>query len=151
MNNPLFIHTYWSKPALNNRWDVEKVFQIINNIWYYTTSVAYLKKLGQQIELHTDDFGLKCMDHIPYDKIHLTLNTIPSNIEPYIWAFGKFWALKDCPLNTIHIDGDVFIKSYTKNPLVSPFESPLEWALCIKNSFDVVGEKPFLLLPSSVQ
>lgn len=112
MNNPLFIHTYWSKPALNNRWDVENVSQIINNIWYYTTSVTYLKNLGQRIELHTDDFGFKCMDHIPYDKIHLTLNTIPSNIQSYIWAFGKFWALKDCPLNTIHIDGDVFIKSF---------------------------------------
>lgn len=110
-SKPLFIHTYWSKPAFNNRWDVKCITQIVNNIWYYTTSVAYLKMLGQTIELHTDDFGKKCLDHIPYDKINLTLNSIPQNIKPYIWAYGKFWALKKCSLNAIHIDGDVFIKS----------------------------------------
>lgn len=111
MNNISFVHTFWTKPALNDRWNVDKIDQIVKNIWYYTLSTVYVKLLGHNIELHTDDFGMKCLDHIPYDKIHLTLNTIPNYIKPYSWAFGKFWALQYCPLNSAHIDGDVFVKS----------------------------------------
>lgn len=111
MNNISFVHTFWTKPAFNDRWHVDKIDQIVKNIWYYTLSTVYVKLLGHNIELHTDDFGMKCLDHIPYDKIHLTLNTIPNYIKPYSWAFGKFWALQYCPLNSAHIDGDVFVKS----------------------------------------
>lgn len=111
MNNISFVHTFWTKPALNDRWNVNKIDQIIKNIWYYTLSTVYIKRLYHNIELHTDDFGMKCLDHIPYDKIHLTLNSIPNYIKPYSWAFGKFWALQYCPLNSAHIDGDVFVKS----------------------------------------
>ena len=75
MNNISFVHTFWTKPALNDRWNVNKIDQIIKNIWYYTLSTVYIKRLYHNIELHTDDFGMKCLDHIPYDKIHLTLNT----------------------------------------------------------------------------
>lgn len=111
MKDFTFIHTNWTKPALNGRWGVNSIEQIINNIWYYSLSAAYVKRLGKQIELHTDNFGKLCLDHIPYNKIHLTLNSIPKYIKPYMWAYGKFHALKRCPLNTIHIDADVFIKS----------------------------------------
>lgn len=106
-----FVHTFWSKPAVGNRWEINKYKQLISNIWYYSTSVAYLKRLGQYIELHTDDFGKKCLDHIPYDNIYTTLNSIPKNINPIMWAYGKFWGCKDLDLGYIHIDGDVFIKS----------------------------------------
>jgi hypothetical protein len=106
-----FVHTFWSTPALSNRWNVNGAKQLIANIWYYSTSVAYLKSLGQYIELHTDDFGKKCLDHIPYDNIYTTLNSIPENINPIMWAYGKFWGCKDLDLGYIHIDGDVFIKS----------------------------------------
>jgi hypothetical protein len=34
MNNISFVHTFWTKPALNDRWDVNKIDQIIKNIWY---------------------------------------------------------------------------------------------------------------------
>ena len=105
-----FIHTNWTAPAKDNRWNQGTTSQILKNIWYYGLSTAYLKKLGQKVELHTDDFGKLCLDHIPYDKIHLTLNTIPEDIKPYMWAYGKFWALKDCNIDTCHIDADVFIK-----------------------------------------
>lgn len=123
MKDIVFIHTNWTKPALNSRWNIDSFDQILNNIWYYSLSTAYLKKIGQRIELHTDDFGEKCLNHIPYDKINLTLNSIPTSIKPYIWAFGKFWALNQCPLNTVHIDADVFIKS---NKCINKLHSLLE-------------------------
>lgn len=111
MKGITFIHTNWTEPAKSNRWNQGVVEQTLKNIWYYTLSFTYLKRLGQRVELHTDDFGKMCLDHIPYDNIHLTLNTIPKDIKPYMWAYGKFWALKDCDLKTCHIDADVFIKS----------------------------------------
>ena len=111
MKDFTFIHTNWTAPAFNNRWSVGTVDQIINNIWYYSLSAAYLKRINQQINLHTDSFGKMCLDHIPYDNIYLTLDSIPKYIKPYMWAYGKFHALKRCPLNTIQIDADVFIKS----------------------------------------
>ena len=112
MKDFTFIHTNWTAPAFNNRWSVGTVDQIINNIWYYSLSAAYLKRINQQINLHTDSFGKMCLDHIPYDNIYLTLDSIPKYIKPYMWAYGKFHALNKCQLNTIHIDGDVFIKSH---------------------------------------
>ena len=111
MNNLIFIHTFWSKPAFTSRWNIDQIDQIIKNIWYYSLSALYVKHLSHKIELHTDDFGKMCLDHIPYDNIYLTLNTIPDVIQPYSWVFGKFWALQYCTLNSAHIDGDVFIKS----------------------------------------
>lgn len=103
-----FVHSYWTKPALLKRWGID---QIISNIWYYSLSMTYVKKLNQTIVLYTDDFGKFCLDHLPYDEIHTTLNNIPKNIKPFVWAYGKFMAMKDEPLGSIHIDGDVFIKN----------------------------------------
>jgi len=110
-----FVHSYWSKPALNERWEVDKNTQTITNMWYFATSVAYLKKLNQEIVLHTDSFGKKLLDHIPYDQICLTLDSMPEWIDVSLWASGKMVAMESESLNSIHIDGDVFIK--TKNCL----------------------------------
>lgn len=107
-----FVHSLWSSPSLNNRWDFSKETATIGNIWYYALSVAYIKRLGQEIVLHTDSFGKECLDHIPYDEIYLTLDEkISPDTCPIMWACSKFYALDIEPLGAIHIDGDVFIKS----------------------------------------
>ena len=105
-----FVHTYWSKPSQNARWDVDKEKQEVSNILIQTLSVAYLKRLGQKIVLHTDDHGKEMFKHLPYDEVFTTLNEIPSDVPNFIWAYGKFFAMKNEPLGAIHIDGDVFIK-----------------------------------------
>ena len=105
-----FVHTYWSRPAQNARWDVDKQKQEVSNILIQTLSVAYLKRLGQKIVLHTDDHGKEMFKHLPYDEVFTTLNEIPSDVPNFIWAYGKFFAMKNEPLGAIHIDGDVFIK-----------------------------------------
>lgn len=107
-----FVHSLWSSPSLDERWGFDAKTAIITNIWYYSLSVAYLKKLGQEIVLHTDNFGQECLNHIPYDEIYLTIeNEVPKDICPIMWACSKFYALKNEPLESIHIDGDAFIKS----------------------------------------
>lgn len=106
-----FVHSFWSKPSLNYRWCINNKNAIISNIWYYSLSVAYLKRLKQNIVLYTDSFGNECLNHIPYDKIYLTLEEkIDKNTPPIMWACGKFYALNEEPLSSVHIDGDVFIK-----------------------------------------
>lgn len=98
----------WTKPALDKRWDTSG--QLESNIWLYTLSVIYAKSIGVEIVLHTDSLGKALLSHLPYDKIYTTLNNIPETIPTMIWAYGKFEALKQEPLGSIHIDGDVFLK-----------------------------------------
>jgi hypothetical protein len=105
-----FVHSYWSKPSNNGRWNIESDKQEVSNILIQSLSFAYLKRLNLKTILHTDDKGKKMFSHLPYDEVHLTLNNIPKDIPNYVWAYGKFFAMKDEPLGSVHIDGDVFIK-----------------------------------------
>lgn len=101
-------HSLWTKPALDKRWD--QANQLESNIWLYTLSVLYAKSIGLEIVLHTDSLGKSLLSHLPYDAIYTTLNNIPDSIPTMVWAYGKFEALKNEPIGSIHIDGDVFLK-----------------------------------------
>lgn len=98
----------WTKPALDKRWDQSN--QLESNIWLYTLSVLYAKSIGVEIVLYTDSLGKQFLGHLPYDAIYTTLNDIPNSIPTMVWAYGKFHALKDEPIGSIHIDGDVLLK-----------------------------------------
>lgn len=100
-------HSLWTKPALDKRWDQSG--QLEANIWLYTLSVIFAKKQGLEIVLHTDTLGKQLLSHLPYNAIYTTLDKISSNIPTMIWAYGKFMALKEEPLGSIHIDGDVML------------------------------------------
>lgn len=100
-------HSLWTKPALDKRWDTSN--QLESNLWLYTLSVIFAKKQGLEIVLHTDTLGKKLLGHLPYNQIYTTLDKIPSEIPTMIWAYGKFVALKEEPIGSIHIDGDVMI------------------------------------------
>lgn len=102
-------HSLWTKPALDKRWDTSS--QLESNLWLYTLSVIYARKQGLEIVLHTDSFGKNLLGHLPYSYIYTTLDKIPSNIPTMVWAYGKFMALKEESLGSIHIDGDVMITS----------------------------------------
>lgn len=100
--------SFWTKPAIDQRWDQSG--QLEANIWMYALSAVYAKRLGVTLVLYTDTLGQKLLGHLPYDRVYTTLNNIPSTIPTMIWAYGKFMALKEEPLGSIHIDGDVFLK-----------------------------------------
>ena len=126
----------WTKPALDKRWDQSN--QLEANIWLYTLSVIYAKKIGLEIVLHTDSLGKSLLSHLPYDKIYTTLNNIPSNIPTMIWAYGKFVALEKEPLGSIHIDGDVFLKHEgIKNKLEFS-----DYDMIVQNQESVAGTYP---------
>jgi hypothetical protein len=96
----------WTLPATGTRWGISN--QLNANIWLYANSVAYAKKNGFEIALHTDTQGKEILGFLPYDEIHLTLNNITAHKN--FWAIGKIFAQEAEPLGSIHIDGDVFIK-----------------------------------------
>lgn len=103
-------HSFWTKPALSKRWNINEQFKL--NIWIYALSFVYLQKIGVKKILHTDTFGKQLLDFLPYDEIHLTLDELNKlNIHERIWAAGKIWAQEAEPLGSVHIDGDVLLKT----------------------------------------
>lgn len=111
MSKIRFIHSFSTRPIKINCYDISGIKRMITQIWYFSLSVAYLKKLGATIVLHTDSLGKKLLSHIPYDEIYLTLDNYDREVNPRFWAAGKFLAIKNEKPPFIHIDGDVFIKS----------------------------------------
>lgn len=103
------IHSFWSKPAQMERWNVKN--QIVKNVWYYALSVVFAKKLGIEIELHTDNTGKEFLDFLPYNKINKTLEHFDFHKD--LWAANKIEVYKHLNQGDIHIDGDVFIKKQT--------------------------------------
>lgn len=79
-------------------------------MWYFSLSVAYLRRLGAGVTLHTDTLGKAVLGHLPYDSVRLTLDDWPDWIHPRFWAAGKFLSLAAENGPCVHIDGDVFIK-----------------------------------------
>ena len=100
-----FIHSLWTRPMANNKNKLEA------NVYTFALSLAYLKKLGCIVNLHTDTLGAKLLSGLGYDDVYLTANEIPQDINPKIFAYIKSMALQREPLGTVHIDGDVFIKT----------------------------------------
>jgi len=101
-----FCHSVWTKPMTGSRWYIED--QLKNNLWLFALSVAYVKKFGHEIVLHTDGLGKEIYGRLPYDEIHLTLDNL--NAHERFWAAGKILAQEAEPIGSIHIDGDVFLK-----------------------------------------
>ena len=86
----------------------DKMFYI--HMCYFILSCLYAKNSGFELALHCDNKTKDFLEMAPYDEII-------TDIEGCEWpgkrlyAFGKFIAMKDEPLGTIHIDGDVFLKN----------------------------------------
>lgn len=105
------IHSFSTKPLENkSMYYIDNLHHLISDIWMYTLSAAYARREGFDIELYTDSLGALLLSKAPYTKIHTDLDNISNDIHPRFWACGKVYALEAAGNNTIHIDGDVFIK-----------------------------------------
>jgi hypothetical protein len=102
-------HSFWSKPIDRTRRDVPASLQMKNSLWLYSLSSVFARLIGAEIVLHTDRAGKHLLDCLPYDHIYLTLEN--HRYDPDFRASGKIAAPEAEPLGSIHIDGDVFIKS----------------------------------------
>lgn len=77
-------------------------------IWCTILSCLYAKQSGFTIKLYTDETAYEFLKHAPYDEIEVTLDNLEA--VPSIYASSKYYALKNEPLDSIHIDCDVFLK-----------------------------------------
>jgi hypothetical protein len=114
-------HSVWTKPMKGFRWNVAD--QLKQNLWLFALSVAYAKKMGAQIVLHTDQCGKEIYGFLPYDEIYLTLDTL--DVHERFWAAGKIYAQEAEPLGSIHIDGDVFLKKRKVYDIISDTKADL--------------------------
>ena len=103
-----FVHTFWSKPFLNNRFNkYQELLPII--LTDYAYSYSCVKSHGHSIRLFTDKFGAEFLGFIPYDEVVILDNLDNENID--FAAQIKFDALKQMQLDEILIDGDLFIRT----------------------------------------
>ena len=100
-----FTHSLWTAPMTTDRNKLEA------NVYIFALSLTYLKKLGCTVNLHTDTLGSTLLSGIGYDNVYLTANELPKDVSPKIFAYIKSMALQNEPLGTVHIDGDVLIKT----------------------------------------
>lgn len=111
MSRIRFVHSLSTRPLLVNCYGIDGLKRLLTQAAYFALSVAYLKREGQYVVLHTDSLGRAVLGHLPYDEVHLTLDEMPRDINPRFWAASKFVALSHEQAPCVHIDGDVFIKN----------------------------------------
>lgn len=104
------IHSFWTRPLEGRMYGIDRLDHLVGDVWMFALSVAYARREGFDIELHTDSLGAALLGHLPYAAVHLTLDGMPRDISPRFWAAGKMWALEAAGDGAVHIDGDVFIK-----------------------------------------
>ena len=99
-----FIHTFWSKPLIEHK---SYNLNLSSLLTVYAYSAECIRNLGETIELYADEYGAELLSFIPYDKVHIIKNIEDNN--PYFFAQMKLFALKECDLGDVLIDGDLFL------------------------------------------
>lgn len=80
---------------------------------YFALSSIYAYGSDMPITLYTDYEFKEILDYAPYKNISVIFDNHDDyiNIDPLVWAWPKFIALDVVDRYSIHIDGDVFLKS----------------------------------------
>lgn len=118
-----FIHTFYSKPLLNNKFNkYETLIDVI--ITDYTYSAYCCKKLlGQKITLYADKLGAEILGHIPYDDVKIL--DFDSSID--FAASIKFEAMKYMTPDDVLIDGDLFVQNERCINLISEYSKTYDF------------------------
>lgn len=103
----IFVHSFWAKPLLNNKFNdfSEHLPIVLSN---YAYSVACVKHFGHKIKLYADPVGAKMLKFLPYDEI-IEIEGM-ENESIHFAAQIKFEALKRMSLDECLIDGDLFLR-----------------------------------------
>ncbi len=102
------VHSLWAKPMQENRWFLEN--QLPKSVWLYGLSLHYAQRLSDEVVLYTDKTGREYLGCLPYTEI-IDYGDELDEIDPKWWAYGKIKAIEKEALGSIHIDGDVFLRS----------------------------------------
>lgn len=110
MEKPNIIHSFYSLKC----YDKDLFLQSC----YFILSCLYIKQLGGNISIHTDDKFASLIEDCPYDNIYLDMNNCYEAPRKF-FAYPKLLSLAKEPIGTIHIDGDVLL---TKQELLKTLE-----------------------------
>ena len=103
-----FVHSFWSKPLFNNKFD--KFENSLKNIIVnYACSLSCIHHHNEKIVLYTDKVGAELLSFLPYDEVHIVENM--NNNSIHFAAQIKFEALKRMELGDILIDGDLYLRT----------------------------------------
>lgn len=94
--------------SFNSEYCSKEKFKIY--MYYFTLSCIYAKKSGFEVALHCDANTESVLRNALYDEIIIDIPHIDKSFEQF-FAAPKFIAMENEPLGSIHIDGDVFLKS----------------------------------------
>lgn len=138
-----FIHTFWSKPLFNNKFDSFNN-SLTNILIDYACSVSFIHKYGEKIVLYADKIGTQLLSCIPYDEVYIINGLEDESI--HFAAQIKFEALKRCNLGDVIIDGDLFLRKkesidYIKNikeDVSYSFFEPYQFVLRNKHMLEVM-------------
>ena len=101
-----FVHTFYSEPLFRNKFSNFEV-SLNNMLWDYAFSVVCVHKRGYKIKLFTDQRGKDLLSFLPYDEIIVIDNF---DVTHHFAASFKFYALKQCEVGDVLIDGDLFLE-----------------------------------------
>ncbi len=106
-NQPIFVHTFWSVPLFKSYFNnFETSLKTI--LLTYAFSAELIHKWGYKIKLFADDIGAKILNFIPYDEVVIIDKFVTDDTR--FAAQIKFEALKQCSLEHVLIDGDLFLR-----------------------------------------
>lgn len=97
------IHSFYNKNC--------NIFKRFTYSCYFMLSAIYAKRINKPITLYTDYDFKEILNNDLYKDINLVFEH-DYNINSLFWAWPKFVALEYAGRNAIHIDGDVFLKTY---------------------------------------
>ncbi len=101
------IQSFWTKPAIEKRWNISNQLEV--NVWLCAASCLLAQQNGARVTIYTDKLGAELLQDIPYDEVKISLDEPLKNCPRFFWAAGKFVALADAPLGSVHIDNDVLL------------------------------------------
>jgi len=97
------IQSLWTQPIKKER--------LRDTMFLCALSLAYAKRNGYKVRMHTDSKGFSLLKGFGYDRLYRTLDAIPDSVPTDLFAAGKFYAMKaEGVTGKVHIDVDVFIK-----------------------------------------
>lgn len=126
-----FVHTFYSDPVYKNKFNDFET-SLNNILWDYSVSLLFVKQFGYKIKLFTDKRGKELLSFLPYDEIIVLDNVVTST---HFAAAFKFYAMQQCDLNDVIIDGDIILDTQKVYDIVENSKADLLCSFVEPNSF----------------
>jgi len=103
--------SFWSKPFLNRPNFNLDGKHMENTLACWSLSTALAKQHFSSVELYTDSIGSSILCdklQLPFDKVHVVLDTALKYVSDRMWCAGKLVAQSFAEAPYVHIDNDHF-------------------------------------------